>query len=116
MIINPALLIYVFISVAPLRVLLPSHFMCVDDLAVFSSNEQLLHHTKCCLMNRFAIKDLGEILRYLGLEIERTDTRFTYHVAPYIAELVAHYLPDALSPADPRIKLSTRACPAPDSE
>ena len=40
-------------------------------------------------MNRFEMKDLGEISRYLGLEVERTDTTFTYHVAPYIAELVA---------------------------
>ena len=54
----------------------------VDDLAIFSSNEQLLRDTKDCLMNRFAMKDLGEISRYLGLEVERTATTFTYHVAP----------------------------------
>ena len=40
-------------------------------------------------MNRFAMKDLGEISHYLGLEVERTATAFTYHVPPYIAELVA---------------------------
>ncbi len=82
----------------------------VDDLAIFSSNEQLLRDTKDCLMNRFAMKDLGKISRYLGLEVERTATTFTYHVAPYIAELVALYLPDdrppVLSPADSGIRLS----------
>ena len=92
----------------------------VDDLAIFSSDDQLLSDTKECLMNRFKMKDLGEISRYLGLEVERTDTTFTYHVAPYIAELVALYLPDihppVLSPADPGVKLSARACPAPESE
>ncbi len=92
----------------------------VDDLAIFSSDEQLLCDTKACLMNRFKMKGLGEISRYLGLEVERTDTTFTYHVAPYIAELVALYLPDiyppVLSPADPGVRLSACACPAPESE
>ena len=71
-------------------------------------------------MNRFAMKDLQEISRYLGLEVEWTATTFTYHVAPYIAELVALYLPDeqppVLSPADSGIRLSARACPAPESD
>ena len=92
----------------------------VDDLAVFSSSAQLLSDTKSCLMTRFKMKDLGEISRYLGLEVERTETSFTYHVAPYIAELVAQYLPDdhppVLSPADPGVRLSARACPVPGSD
>ncbi len=55
------------------------------------------------------MKDLGEISRYLGLDVERTETSFTYHVAPYIAELVAQYLtddtnPPVLSSADPGCK------------
>jgi hypothetical protein len=92
----------------------------VDDLAIVSSDETLLRDTKECLMNRFAMKDLEEISRYLGLEVERTETTFTYHVAPCIAELVALYLPDThppvLSPTDPGIRLSARVCPAPESE
>ena len=92
----------------------------VDDLAVFSSSAQLLSDTKSCLMTRFKMKDLGEISRYLGLEVERTETSFTYHVAPYIAELAAQYLtddhPPVLSPADPGVRLSARACPVPGSD
>jgi len=92
----------------------------VDDLAVFSSSAQLLSDTKSCLMTRFKMKDLGDISRYLGLEVERTETSFTYHVAPYIAELAAQYLPDdhppVLSPADPGVRLSARACPVPGSD
>jgi hypothetical protein len=82
----------------------------VDDLAIFSSDEQLLRDTKECLMNRFAMKDLGEISRYLGLEVERTETTFSYHVAPYIAELVAIYLPDIHPPVLSPSPKSTISC------
>jgi hypothetical protein len=71
-------------------------------------------------MNLFAMKDLGKISRYLGLEVERTEMSCTYHVAPFLAELVAQYLPDGdppvLSPAGPGVKLSARTYPAPDSD
>ena len=75
-----------------------------------------------CLTHRFAMKDMGEISRYLGMEIVRSEETLTYHVAPYIAELVAQYLPNChppvLSPADPTVRLSahTQVIPGSDEE
>ncbi len=94
----------------------------VDDLAVFSSDANLLTETKACLTHRFAMKDMGEISRYLGMEIVRTEEMLTYHVASYIAELVAQYPPHChppvLSPADPTVRLSanTKVIPGSDEE
>jgi hypothetical protein len=91
----------------------------VDDLAVFSSDANLLTETKACLTHRFAMKDMGEISRYLGMEIVRTEETLTYHVAPYIAELVAQYLPHChppvLSPANPTVRLSANTHVIPGS-
>ena len=54
------------------------------------------------------------------MEIVRTEETLTYHVATYIAELVAQYLPDChppvLSPAEPAVRLSAHAQVIPGSD
>ncbi len=60
-------------------------------------------------MARFSMKDLGELRTYLGLQMVSDSDSFTVHVAPYIDQLVAQYIPEpsppVLTPADPNIRL-----------
>ena len=62
-------------------------------------------------MARFSMKDLlGELRTYLGLQMVSDSDSFTVHVATYIDQLVAQYIPEpsppVLTPADPNIRLS----------
>jgi hypothetical protein len=71
-------------------------------------------------MSRFSMKDLGELRTYLGPQMVSDADSFTVHVAPYIAQLVAHYLPEpsppVLTPADPNLRLSVLMGPEPTSD
>jgi hypothetical protein len=66
------------------------------------------------------MKDLGELRTYLGLHMVSDSESFTVHVAPYIAQLVAQYIPEpsppVLTPADPNIRLPVLLSPEPTSD
>ena len=66
------------------------------------------------------MKDLGELRTYLGLQMVSDSDSFTVHVAPYIDQLVAQYIPEpsppVLTPADPNIRLSVLMSPESTSD
>ncbi len=66
------------------------------------------------------MKGLGELHTYLGLQMISDSDSFTVHVAPYIAQLVAQYIPEpsppALTPAEHNIRLSVLMGPKPTSD
>ncbi len=71
-------------------------------------------------MSESAMKNVGDLHTYLGLNIDRTPESLTFHVGPYIEKLVALFIPDltppVMTPADSNIRLSRLMEPAPDSE
>ena len=82
----------------------------VDDLALFSPNPETISEVQALLMARFSMKDLGEFRTYLGLHMVSDSESFTVHVAPYIAQLVAQYIPE------PNIRLPVLLSPEPTSD
>jgi hypothetical protein len=48
----------------------------VDDIILTASSQQLLRHIVDQLSNEFAIKDLGDLLFFLGVQVTRTNDGF----------------------------------------
>lgn len=47
----------------------------VDDLLITSSNLSLIEHVRFDLQTRFKMKDLGELIYFLGIEFSRSKKR-----------------------------------------
>src|SRR5690606_23569031 len=65
----------------------------VDDMLMFSNNQQRSDELKQELQKRFAMQDLGEARNCIGLEIERDKTKGTVSVSQqsFISELLTRF-------------------------
>lgn len=65
----------------------------VDDLLICCKDKNKIKDVKTCLMNRFAMKDLGKIKNYIGIDIDYSDdkTIMTLNQTKYIESLAAKY-------------------------
>ena len=81
----------------------------VDDLLIMTEDDEELASLKRGLTARFEMKDLGEVKRFLGMEIEHESNGIKIHQADYIRTLLhRHGMQDCNSvntPMDPSIKL-----------
>ena len=82
----------------------------VDDLLIMTEDDGELASLKRGLTARFEMKDLGEVTRFLGMEIEHESNGIKVHQADYIRTLLhRHGMQDCNSvntPMDPSIKLT----------
>ena len=65
----------------------------VDDLLICSKDKMKIHEVKASLMERFAMKDLGKIGNYIGIDIDYNDQRnkMTLCQTRYIESLATKY-------------------------
>ena len=88
----------------------------VDDLLVFSNNQQWVNKLKKDLMTRFRMKDLGMASKVLGMRVTRGDGKVMLDQEQYINELLQRFNVaecNAVStPADPTQKLTKEMCPS----
>lgn len=65
----------------------------VDDLLICCKNKDKIDEVKASLMKRFAMKDLGKIKSYIGIDIDYSDDRkiMTLNQTKYIESLAAKY-------------------------
>src|SRR5947207_7387465 len=82
----------------------------VDDLLIMTEDDEELASLKRGLTARFEMKDLGEVKRFLGIEIEHESNAIKIHQADYIRTLLhRHGMQDCNSvntPMDSSIKLT----------
>ena len=82
----------------------------VDDLLIMTEDDGELASLKRGLTARFEMKDMGEVKRFLGMEIEHESNGIKIHQADYIRTLLhRHEMQDCNSvnmPMDPSIKLT----------
>ena len=89
----------------------------VDDLLIMSNNLLHLQETKMKLGNIFAMRDLGEISSYLGIEIKRDRKNKTISLSQtkYIEDILKKYGMENCrpisTPMDMNRKLSKEMCP-----
>jgi hypothetical protein len=83
----------------------------VDDGMAVSNNRPFLEQVKRRITERFGIKDLGPVTKYLGIQFERdrTSRKIWMHQSEYIAFLLQEYGLSTCSPvrlpADPKTPL-----------
>lgn len=65
----------------------------VDDFLICSKDKNKIEEVKTSLMNRFAMKDLGKIKSYIGIDIDYNDDKnvMTLNQTKYIESLAAKY-------------------------
>ena len=65
----------------------------VDDLLICCKDKHIINKVKASLMQRFAMKDLGKISQYIGIDINYSDDRskLTLSQTKYIESLAAKY-------------------------
>lgn len=65
----------------------------VDDLLICCKNKNKIEEIKTSLMKRFAMKDLGKIKSYIGIDIDYSNDRniLTLNQTKYIESLAAKY-------------------------
>lgn len=65
----------------------------VDDLLICCKNKNIIEEIKTSLMKRFAMKDLGKIKSYIGIDIDYSDDKhvMTLNQTKYIESLAAKY-------------------------
>ncbi|KAL4575563.1 hypothetical protein LXL04_022410 [Taraxacum kok-saghyz] len=68
-----------------------SHVFYVDDVLVTGDNEAEILELKNFLHDTFKIKDLGQIIFFLGMEFTNTDDGMIVHQHKYITELLDYY-------------------------
>jgi len=81
----------------------------VDDLAIFARDDKTLKEVIALIKSTYDVKNLGCIRRFLGVEFEQTNGRWTLHQKEYITGLARHFgLEGARSvtvPLDPGVTL-----------
>ena len=63
----------------------------MDDIIVTGSNYQLVQQVILNMQKTFALKDLGELNYFLGIEVSKTTNGFYLSQAKYIADLLAKH-------------------------
>jgi len=82
----------------------------VDDIVLSASSTRLLHHVIGQLRLQFAMKDLGPLHFFLGIQVRRTDTGFLLSQEQYAADILERAgmrdCKPAATPVDTKAKLS----------
>lgn len=85
--------------------------MYVDDIVLMGDSIAEINIVKAFLHNKFRIKDLGQLIYFLGLEISRYDKGIFVNQRKYVLELLedTSFLgaKPASTPFDPNVKLSS---------
>lgn len=63
----------------------------VDDIIVTGNNDAFLHQFISLLSQRFALKDLGTLHRFLGVEVLPNSGGYFLSQSRYIADILARY-------------------------
>ncbi|KAH9652916.1 retrovirus-related pol polyprotein from transposon RE1 [Citrus sinensis] len=66
----------------------PTHIFYVDDIIVTGSNSAQIQQVIINLQTTFALKDLGELHFFLGIQVTKTDTGLHLSQSKYIADLL----------------------------
>lgn len=92
----------------------------VDDMLVFSNNQQWVDRLKKELMTKFQMKDLGLASKILGMRVTRERGRVMVDQESYINSLLQRFnVADCnvvATPADPNQKLTKEMCPNTEEE
>jgi len=84
--------------------------LCMNNLLIMTEDDGELTSLKRGLTTRFEMKDMREVKRFLGMEIEHESNDIKIHQADYIRTLLhRHGMQDCNSvntPMDPSIKLT----------
>nr|XP_020193427.1 uncharacterized mitochondrial protein AtMg00810-like [Aegilops tauschii subsp. strangulata] len=92
----------------------------VDDIILTASASELLQRLMACLRDEFALKDLGPLHYFLGIEVVRRADGFFLHQQKYAHELLEragmlNYKPSAI-PVETKAKVSAlEGSPASDA-
>lgn len=82
----------------------------VDDMILSASTPDLLQHIIAHLKSTFAIKDMGPVLYFLGIEVKRTADGFFLSQAKYTDDVLVHACmancKTVSTPADTKPKVS----------
>lgn len=94
----------------------------VDDLLIFTNDQQVKHALKANLMQRFKMKDIGKASCILGMQIERNRQSVTLNInqSRYIKDVLSRFgILDnnpISTPMDHTQKLSAEMCPKNNTE
>ncbi|KAM2468901.1 hypothetical protein PS1_010539 [Malus domestica] len=90
----------------------------VDDLIVTGDNMSEINALKQYLNNKFAIKDLGTLKYFLGIEMAHSHKGFFLNQRKYVMDLLHEakmtYCKPARTPLDSNLKLKTHGDPVPN--
>ena len=63
----------------------------MDDIIITGSSDQLVQQVVTNMQNAFALKDLGKLNYFLGIEITKTAAEMYLSQSKYIADLLAKH-------------------------
>ena len=84
----------------------------VDDIIIAGNNKSLINQIKKKLRNKFRMKDLGKLQSFLGIDIEKSDTKLRLNQSNYSKKLLERFKMEDCNPI--RIPMDTTSIP--DSE
>nr|XP_020193029.1 uncharacterized mitochondrial protein AtMg00810-like [Aegilops tauschii subsp. strangulata] len=92
----------------------------VDDIILTASSTEVPHQLTARLQDEFALKDLGPLHYFLGIEVIRRTDGFSLHQQKYAYELLERAgmlnCKPATTPVDTKAKVSAlEGSPAPDA-
>ena len=64
----------------------------VDDLIIAAESVDTINELKTLIMSRFNCKDLGELKRYLGMWVVRSENKVYVHQDDYARDIVTRFL------------------------
>lgn len=85
----------------------------VDDLIIAASNESILTNVKTMLTEKFKMKDLGRLRRFLGIDFEQTEGQVVMSQKRYVNKILKRFeMQDCRAretPCEPKLDYSENA-------
>ena len=97
-------------------------FMCVvvDDLAIFTANEEARKKVMSALRAEFDVKDLGTLSRYVNIQVERGKGKIFVHQRAHVEGVIKKFgmveCKPSPTPAVPSAELTKKQCPVSKDE
>ena len=96
-------------------------FLCVvvDDVAIFTANRDAREKVVQVLKAEVAVKDLGALIRYVNVQLERKGNKLFLHQRSYVESVVKKFGMDECKPAPTPAAspaISKKQCPQTDEE